>query len=60
MAPRRRKGRSAGEYFVAFLGLAFLAFVAVVIATSRSCHLRVSPEMGIQPHAPSPTATVAH
>jgi hypothetical protein len=28
-----------------------------VIATSRSCHVRVSPEVGIQPHAPRATPT---
>jgi hypothetical protein len=57
---RRRKGRSVAEYFVAAIGLAFVAFVVALIATSGSCRVRVSPEVGIQPRAPAPTPTVAH
>jgi hypothetical protein len=57
MTKRRRRGRSLAEYFIAFLGLAFIAFVVGVIATSRSCRMQVSPEVGIQPHAPRPTPT---
>ncbi len=56
---RRRRGRSASEYFVAFLGLAVIVFVVVLIATSGSCKVRVSPELGVQPAGPqaTPTAT---
>jgi hypothetical protein len=57
MTKRRRRGRSLAEYFIAFLGLAFLAFVVAVIATPRSCRVRVSPEVGFQPHAPRATPT---
>jgi Tfp pilus assembly protein PilW len=57
MTKRRRRGRSLVEYFVAFLGLVFLAFVVSVIATSRSCHVRVSPEVGVQPHTLRATPT---
>jgi hypothetical protein len=57
MKRRRRRGRSLAEYFVAIIGLAFLVFLAALIATSGSCHARVSPEVGIRPHAPAPTAT---
>jgi len=54
---RRRRGRSLAEYFMAFVGLAILAFVVAVIATSGSCRLRLSPEVGLQPNAPHPTPT---
>jgi len=57
MTRRRRRGRSLAEYFVAIIGLAFLVFVVALIATSGSCRVRVSPEVGIQPPAPRPTAT---
>jgi hypothetical protein len=54
---KRRRGRSAADYFMAFVGLAILAFVVAVIVTSDSCRLRVSPDLGVQPRAPRPTAT---
>jgi hypothetical protein len=56
---RRRRGRSASEYFVAILGLAIIAFVAVLIATSGSCKVRVSPELGIEPANPPARPTAA-
>ena len=56
---RKRRGRSAGEYFVAALGLALIAFVVVLIATSGSCRVRVSPEIGEQPRAPWATPTAS-
>ena len=43
------------DYFVAVIGLALIAFVVALIATSGSCHFRVSPEVAIQPSAPRPT-----
>jgi hypothetical protein len=52
---RRRKARPVSDYFVAAIGVAVIAFVVALIATSGSCHLRISPEMGIQPSAPRPT-----
>jgi hypothetical protein len=57
MTRRRRRGRSLAEYFVAFIGLAFLVLLAALIATSGSCRVRVSPEVGIQAPTPHPTAT---
>jgi hypothetical protein len=42
---------------MAAIGLAILIFIVAVIATSRSCRVRVSPEMGIRPAVPSPTPT---
>ncbi|MBZ5588599.1 MAG: hypothetical protein LAO05_08550 [Acidobacteriia bacterium] len=56
---KRRRGRSASEYFVAFLGLAIIVFVVAMIATSGSCKVRVSPELGIQPPVPHPTPTAS-
>jgi hypothetical protein len=54
---RTRRRRSLVEYFMAAIGLAILIFIVAVIATSRSCRVRVSPEMGIRPAVPSPTPT---
>jgi len=54
---RNRRRRSLADYFVAAIGVALLALVVAVIATSGSCRVRVSPEMGIQPSAPRPTPT---
>jgi len=45
---------------VAFIGLALIAFVAALIATSGSCKVRMSPEIGVQPSAPRPTPTASH
>ncbi len=42
---------------MAIVGIAVLAFVVAVIATSGSCRLRLSPEVGVQPNAPRPTPT---
>jgi hypothetical protein len=52
---RRRRGRSLAEYFIAAVGLAIIVFVVALIATSGSCRIRISPEVGIQPSAPRPT-----
>jgi len=57
---RKRRGRSASEYFVALLGLALIVFVGVLFATSGSCKVRVSPEIGSQPAVPQPARTPAH
>jgi hypothetical protein len=54
---RRRRARSCSEYFLAALGLALLAFVVALIATSRSCRVGLSPEVGISPSSPTPVAT---
>jgi hypothetical protein len=53
--PRKRRRRPVTDYFVAVLGIALLAFIVAVVATSGSCHLRVSPEVGLQPASPRPT-----
>ncbi|MFI5143852.1 MAG: hypothetical protein ACHQQS_01550 [Thermoanaerobaculales bacterium] len=47
------------EYFVAFLGLALIVLVVALIATSGSCHLGMSPEVGVQPSQPHPTPTAS-
>ncbi len=57
MGRKKRRGRSAGEYFGATLGAALIAFVAVLIATSGSCRFRPAPELFEQPGAPRPTPT---
>ncbi len=57
---RKRRGRSASEYFVALLGVAVIVFVVALIATSGSCKVRLSPELGIQPPTPGPTPTASH
>jgi hypothetical protein len=44
---------------VAALGLSLIAFVVALIATSGSCRLRMSPEIGEQPRAPRATPTVS-
>ena len=56
---KRRKGRPASEYFVAAVGIALIAFVVALIATSGSCKVRLSPEIGMQPSAPRPTPTAS-
>jgi len=55
MKRRRRRGRSLAEYFMAAIGLAIIVFVVALIATSGSCRLRISPEVGIQPSTSHPT-----
>jgi hypothetical protein len=40
---------------MAAIGLALIALVVALIATSGSCRVRLSPEVGIQPSAPRPT-----
>ncbi|HVN74865.1 MAG TPA: hypothetical protein VMT19_01010 [Thermoanaerobaculaceae bacterium] len=57
MTRKRRKGRPASEYFIAFVGIALIVFVVAVIASPGSCKVRVSPEIGVQPSAPRPTPT---
>jgi hypothetical protein len=52
---RRRRSRALAEYFMAAIGLALIALVVALIATSGSCRVRLSPEVGIQPSAPRPT-----
>jgi hypothetical protein len=42
MKSRRRPRRSPGEYFLAALGLALLAFVVAVFASPGSCRLDVN------------------
>ncbi len=59
MSRKRRRGRPASEYFVAFIGVALLALIVALIATSGSCKVRVSPEMGVQPGAPPPSPTAS-
>jgi len=54
-AVRRRRGRSLTDYFVAFVGLALIAFVVALIATSGSCRIGISPDVGVQPNRPQPT-----
>jgi hypothetical protein len=54
---RTRRRRSLAEYFVAVIGVALLVFLAAVLATSRSCRVRVAPDVGIQPSNPSPIPT---
>jgi hypothetical protein len=55
---RKRRGRPVGEYFLAALGVALIAFVIVLIATSGSCRFRMSPELFEQPGATRPTPGV--
>jgi len=52
---RKRRRRPLTDYFVAVLGVALLVFIIAVIATSGSCRVRVSPEVGLQPALPRPT-----
>ena len=40
---------------MAAIGLAIIVFVVALIATSGSCRLRISPEVGIQPSTSHPT-----
>ena len=54
---KKRRGRLIGEYFMAAVGIALIAFVAVLIATSGSCHIRPAPELFEQPGATRPTPT---
>jgi hypothetical protein len=54
---KRRRGRPVGEYFMAAVGVVLIAFVAVLIATSGSCHIRPAPELFEQPGATRPTPT---
>jgi hypothetical protein len=49
----RKARHSATEYFVAFLGLALVVFVVGVIATSDSCRVQPSPDLGVQPAVPA-------
>ncbi|MEW6336349.1 MAG: hypothetical protein ACOY3Y_18805 [Acidobacteriota bacterium] len=53
MKSRRRPRRSPGEYFLAALGLALVAFVVAVLASPGSCRLNVGPDGGARP---TPTA----
>lgn len=55
---RKRRGRTIAEYFLATVGVALIAFVVILIATSGSCHLRPAPELFEQPGATRPTPTV--
>ena len=57
---KKRRGHSASEYFLAFVGVALIVFVVALIATSGSCKVRLSPELGIQPPASGPTPTASH
>jgi len=45
------------EYFLATVGVALIAFVVVLIATSGSCRIRMSPELLEAPGATRPTPT---
>ena len=56
---RKRRSRSATEYFLAALGVALIVFVVVLIATSGSCRVRMSPEIGDQPQRQRPTPTAS-
>jgi hypothetical protein len=58
-AMRKRRGRPASDYFIAFLGLALLGFVVAIVATSGSCHTGVSPELGTKPGHPAASPTPA-
>jgi hypothetical protein len=57
MGKKRRRRYSATEYFVAAIGLALIALVVGVIATSGSCKLRPASELGLQPSNQTPTPT---
>jgi hypothetical protein len=59
MKKRQRPRHSAAEYFLAAIGVALIALVLAVAATSRSCRLRLSPELGMQPAAPPATPTAS-
>ena len=54
---RKRRGRMVADYFLATVGVALIAFVVVLIATSGSCHFRPAPELFEQPGATRPTPT---
>ncbi len=54
---RQRRGRMIAEYFLATVGVALIAFVVVLIATSGSCRIRMSPELLEAPGATRPTPT---
>jgi hypothetical protein len=56
--PKVKKSRhTVGEYFVAALGVLMIAGVVVIVATSESCRIGPSPDIGIQPSRPTPTPT---
>ncbi|MGE5235532.1 MAG: hypothetical protein ACM3O7_04170 [Acidobacteriota bacterium] len=59
MGRRRRSTRSPGEYFLAALGLALVALVVAIVATSGSCRIRLAPELGIQSTTPTRPPTPA-
>ncbi|HQT96031.1 MAG TPA: hypothetical protein PK435_15480 [Thermoanaerobaculaceae bacterium] len=54
---RKRRARMVAEYFLATVGVALIAFVVVLIATSGSCRFRMSPELLEAPAATRPTPT---
>jgi hypothetical protein len=55
---KKRRGRPFSEYFLAAVGIALIAFVALLIATSGSCRFRLFHELENAPGAtpPAPTA----
>jgi hypothetical protein len=59
MKKRPRPRHSAAEYFLAAVGVALIALVVAIVATSRSCRLRLSPELGMQPAGPPATPTAS-
>lgn len=56
-ARSKRSRYSAGEYFVAAIGLALLVFVLALVLTADSCKVQLSPDIGVQPARPQPTPT---
>lgn len=59
MRKRHAPRHSAAEYFLAAVGLALLGLVVAIVATSRSCRLRLSPELGVRPSTPPATPTAS-
>jgi hypothetical protein len=53
--PRARR-RGPADYFLAVLGIAIVVFAVAMLLHARSCHIRLSDEIGLPAH-PTPRPT---